>query len=380
MEPVKNLRQIFSLPRFLVGGIHYRLSGFLFTPRPRFVCFPVTFRCNSRCQMCNLWQSPKNQEDMGLDKIEEIFSNPLFKKMEEVVLHGGEPTLRNDIHEIYKIILRSCPKVNSITLSTNGLTPKLVGKRVEEILSGVDPDSVRLVFSVSIDGLREAHDEIRGLKGSFDRAVETLEVLKNYQARYPIGLEIITVIQPQNLNDLEKMKDLAEDYEVDIIFQPLMIDTFYGNSSSDPRLQFNQAQDQGYRDFIQNTLTRTKSFRGLYWRNFLEMKAGGKRKVPCAYDRYVLSLYPTGEVLPCSRRDWIRYGNVHEKRVDKIWFDKKAKKIRKRMKKEVCPTCEFYCGAEYALKKEFFVYLYHISRMTLSSLLRVSGAASKHSD
>jgi radical SAM protein with 4Fe4S-binding SPASM domain len=94
--------------------------------------------------------------------------------------------------------------------------------------------------------------------------------------------------------------------------------------------------------------------------------AGGKRSVPCAYDRYVLSLYPTGDVLPCAREDWIHFGSVLDSPVDEIWFGKSAKDVRRRMKKEVCPSCDFYCGAEYTLKKEFFTYLRYFLKATLS--------------
>jgi MoaA/NifB/PqqE/SkfB family radical SAM enzyme len=99
------------------------------------------------------------------------------------------------------------------------------------------------------------------------------------------------------------------------------------------------------------------------------MMDGGNRAIPCAYDRYVLSLYPTGEVLPCSRESWIHFGNIHEKSVDEIWFGEDAKKIRKRMKKEVCPRCNFYCGVEFALRKEFFTYCTYYVKSRLSSLL-----------
>jgi len=104
------------------------------------------------------------------------------------------------------------------------------------------------------------------------------------------------------------------------------------------------------------------------------MLSGGKRTVPCAYDRYVLSFYPTGEVLPCSREHWILFGNVFQNPVDEIWFSQESKKIRKKMKKEVCPTCNFYCGAEYSLKKEFFRYFGYYLKTSLSSLIRISKA------
>jgi MoaA/NifB/PqqE/SkfB family radical SAM enzyme len=351
------LKDILSLPVRLGDGIRYAFAGSLYTPKPRFVCFPVTFRCNSRCQMCHLWQTPGTTVDMDLKEIAAIFSNPLFNRVEEVVLHGGEPTLREDLKDIVGIILRACPRLKSLTLSTNGLDPDLVGRRLEEILAAAGSQAKKLTVTVSIDGLQGTHDRIRGVEGGFARSVKTVELLKRFRKEHPIDVKIITVIQPRNLPDMEAMLAFAEGLGLDIIFQPLMIDPFYLNSASDPRLQFTEEQKRRYRTFVETRLGRGLSPRSLYWRNFIKMMDGGRRTVPCAYDRYVLSLYPTGEVLPCSREQWITFGSVKDDDISRIWFSREAKAVRKKMKKEVCPTCSFYCGTEYALKKEFFTYL-----------------------
>lgn len=371
MKPTNTFGQLLCLPGYIVDGIAYNLAGLMFTSRPRFVCFPVTFRCNSRCQMCNIWQHPNTTKELDLTKIQEVFSNALFNKVEEVVLHGGEPTLRKDLKDIYRIVTESCPSLKHITSSTNGINPSLVKKRIGEVLSAVNSDTVQLTFSVSIDGLRKSHEKIRGIEGGFDRAIESLEVLKKYQRDYQIEVVVITVIQPQNLQDLENMEELAKQHDVGIIFQPLMIDTFYNNSTTDTRLRFSEDQYRELREFIRTRLIRTADTKSLYWRNFLEMMAGRERTVPCAYDRYVLSLYPTGEVLPCSKEDWIRFGNVHEKPVDQLWFSRDSKTIRKRMRKQVCPTCTFYCGAEYSLRKEFFTYSSYLLKTGLRSLFGI---------
>jgi len=351
------LKDILSLPARLGDGIRYAFAGSLYTPKPRFVCFPVTFRCNSRCQMCHLWQTPGTTAEIDSRKIEAVFSNPLFRKVEEVVLHGGEPTLRDDLKDIVGIILRAFPRLKSLTLSTNGLDPDLVGRRLEEVLAAVGAQAEKLTVTVSIDGPQSTHDRIRGVEGGFARSVKTVELLKRFQKEHPIDVKIITVIQPRNLPDMEAMLTFAEGLELDIIFQPLMIDPFYLNSASDPRLQFTEEQKRRYRTFIETHLGRGRSPRSLYWRNFLKMMDGGKRTAPCAYDRYVLSLYPTGDVLPCSREGWIRFGQVGDNDIGRIWFSREAKAVRKKMRKELCPTCSFYCGTEYALKKEFFTYL-----------------------
>ena len=76
------------------------------------------------------------------------------------------------------------------------------------------------------------------------------------------------------------------------------------------------------------------------------------------------------DTLPCSKEDWILFGNVHEKPVDEIWYSRESKNIRKKMRKEVCPTCKFYCGAEYSLKKEFFTYFRYYLKTSLLPTLK----------
>lgn len=352
----KIIKALIRLPKSIYDGAFYNLSGFLFTPRPRFVCFPVTFLCNSRCQMCNLWQQKDNGSELDLVKIEEIFSNRLFKKVEDMVLHGGEPTLRKDIGEIYGIISRNCPNLARITSSTNGLSPRLVEKWAKAIISAVDPNRIHLTFTVSIDGLKESHEKIRGIPGGFDKALESLQILKKLRQTYPITVQIITVMQPQNISDLDEMVLLAQKEDVEINFQPLMIDSYYDNSEMDSRLKFSAEQMGAYQKFIQKSFLNEKDGKSLYWQNFLEMIEGGKRRIPCAYDRYVLSLYPTGEVVPCSKENWIKFGDVNKESLQNIWYGKKSKRIRKKMRQEVCSRCSFYCGAEYSLQKEFFTY------------------------
>ena len=66
--------------------------------------------------MCNVWQNNNTVKEMDLGKIKEVFSNPLFKKVENIVLHGGEPTLREDLKNIYETVIQFCPKLKNIFL------------------------------------------------------------------------------------------------------------------------------------------------------------------------------------------------------------------------------------------------------------------------
>ncbi len=131
-----------------------------------------------------------------------------------------------------------------------------------------------------------------------------------------------------------------------------MFDEFF-NIEDKQNLIFSEKEKEKLKNLIERKLAKGSMTTNFYWSDLLSMMNGNRRKSPCAFDRYVLSLYPTGEVLPCSQRDWIMFGNVYEQPADRIWFGQRAAEVKKRMKKEVCPTCSSYCGVEFSLQKEF---------------------------
>jgi len=77
------------------------------------IVLAVTYKCNLRCKMCNIWQ---NQEVENLDL--SYFSN--IKNIKYINISGGEPFLRSDLIELVKIIKKNNPKSN-IIISSNGL-------------------------------------------------------------------------------------------------------------------------------------------------------------------------------------------------------------------------------------------------------------------
>ncbi len=362
---METIKQILRAPLYILDGIKYRLGGSLFTAKPRMIQFPVCDRCNSRCIMCNRWQK-KIDKEIELEKIREVFQGDLFSEVEFVGLHGGEPTLRKDLAEICQIIQQACPSLKQLWISTNGLGSQRVEKRILEIFEKLDLTRLKtLDVNVSIDGLEDVHDKIRGIKGGFKQSIKTIEILKRLSEKYPIKISMGTVIQPLNLHQLDDVEKLASDLGVILNFQPMMFDTFF-SVDKNPDLRFSKEDMQKFKEIMQTKLSSDASTTSFYWCDLLSMMKGSNRKSPCAFDRYVLSLYPTGEILPCSREDWIIYGNVYDEPVEKIWFGKRAKEVRERMKREVCPKCSSYCGVEFSLQKEFFTYLkFYLKRQFL---------------
>lgn len=116
---------------------------------------------------------------------------------------GGEPLLRRDLPAILK---ESHDRFHT-SLVTNGW---LLKSKICEI-----DDFLESLF-VSLDGIGPLHDKLRGVRGSFARAIEGIRAAK----RYGVNVAINSTITRENIHQVEQMVTLAENLAVGINFQP----------------------------------------------------------------------------------------------------------------------------------------------------------------
>ena len=145
--------------------------------KPKVINYQVNDICNSKCVMCNIWKN-KRDEELSPEQLGEILKNPFFSDVEHVGITGGEPTLRMDLPEYYTVIADTLPSLLGASFISNG---HLVDRTVElytEIKESYDRLGYAFSGMISIDGLREVHDRVRGMKGCFERAVDSLVGLR----------------------------------------------------------------------------------------------------------------------------------------------------------------------------------------------------------
>ena len=117
-----------------------------------------------------------------------------------VVLTGGEPLLNPDLVEIARY---SKGKNIKVILSTNGL---LLGEKYKECIDYVDE------IVVSIDGLENINDEIRGIKGYYNKSINALIKIRN---EYPNKiLKIATTITNKNIDDIGGLLELCRKHKI----------------------------------------------------------------------------------------------------------------------------------------------------------------------
>lgn len=183
---------------------------------PRVIQMPITGKCNSRCVTCNVW---KHQDgiDMLAGTLCEVLRDPFFSKVQGVGINGGELTLHNDVEGIFRAVL-TLPRIKQVSVISNGL----ITKRLKEILSVskrlCEERGVSLILTLSIDGVGEVDDLVRGVAKAYERTVRSLKEILSEKEKYCDTILIGCTISRYNVAYLPQMEQLGKDLNVPIEF------------------------------------------------------------------------------------------------------------------------------------------------------------------
>ncbi len=161
----------------------------------------VTYRCNSRCASCRIYDKAPVTE-LTVAEYERIFKSvghmPYW-----ITISGGEPFLRRDIADICKTIYNySKPAI--INIPTNGILYKIIPQAVEKIAKTCAGSNI--IINLSLDEIGEAHDKIRGVKGNYERTKQTYDALRLLKLPN-LTLGIHTVISKFNVKRFPQIYD-----------------------------------------------------------------------------------------------------------------------------------------------------------------------------
>lgn len=149
--------------------------------KPVVVQFPVIDICNSKCQMCRIWEN-KQSRDISVDDLRKGLSSELFSDVQAIGFNGGEPTLRDDLIDLVDVALANLPNLKQVSLITNAYKYMQVIEQIEKIGRLIKSRGKRFDVMVSLDGFGEVHDRVRGRSGNFENAKKVLEFLSKFDA------------------------------------------------------------------------------------------------------------------------------------------------------------------------------------------------------
>lgn len=161
------------------------------------VSFEITNRCNLKCKHCCNDSSAEAGGGLSKQEIFDLVDDLKGINATSIYLTGGEPTVFPDFVEVIGYI-RS--RNIDLVMATNGFD---LAKHIDAIRHNVSHQAG--VF-VSLDGIGQTHDEIRGVEGTFDRAVNSIRLL----VKNGIPARISTVVWGKNISQLEDLITLAK--------------------------------------------------------------------------------------------------------------------------------------------------------------------------
>jgi MoaA/NifB/PqqE/SkfB family radical SAM enzyme len=265
--------------------------------RPKLLVLEATRRCNSRCKICDTWKVKAPVDELSVREIDTILSDGLFSDLENVILTGGEPSLRADLFEIIEAINKRVPKV-AVWISTNGLLPVRILSVVKKCLE----QKISVGVGVSLDGVGEKHDHIRGIKGAYEKARYLLRKLKELELNPTVGF---TLSELTAENYLELKKAIGEEF-------PLLVQKFdcSGFYNTEKRAMNVLDSERKIVDGLPNTLLRNHWIRQLN---------GETRTFSCFALHSFFVLRSNGDVSPCLRNYDMICGNMREEKPSALW-------------------------------------------------------------
>ena len=174
---------------------------------PRFLTYTVTFACNARCIMCDSWKiAPEDELSPG--ELDGILAQ--LPQLDAVRLTGGEPFVRADFAELAGVVLRRSRPL-ALHVTTNGfLTERIVR------FCATRPRRTPLHVLVSLDGVEEKHNHVRGRANAWRSATATLTELAVRQREWNLQLGVNqTVVDEDGVEQYRQLRDFLRPLGVD---------------------------------------------------------------------------------------------------------------------------------------------------------------------
>jgi polysaccharide pyruvyl transferase WcaK-like protein len=251
--------------------------------RPKVINLQATDTCNSRCVMCNIWRDGRN-DFISLADLKDELSKSFYQEVRHVGVTGGEPTLHKGLVDLYSLLPTSLSNLAGASFITHGLQ----SNRAVSVYSQTNEiyRALNLSFSgmVSIDGVGEMHDKVRGKVGAFAAASNTLLELR----RRSIDVIAACTIVKSNVFGLHNLLAWSKSNNIYTRFRVAeFINRLYNDSCGPEIKSFNAAERKHLIAFFHLLLDgyETNDSVKRTYKSIISILNGGPRLTNCPYSR-----------------------------------------------------------------------------------------------
>ena len=272
----------------------------------------TTYRCNAHCQMCSRWQHQSKANDEF--KPELLLKLP---KIHFINITGGEPFLRNDIETIVEIAHQ---KANRVVISTNGI----MSERIVSLMRKYPKTGLR----ISLEGLQETNDKIRGINNGYDNAMALLKRLKRLGCK-DIGVSI--TVNDDNYKEVIPLYEICKKNGYEFASGTIHSSYFF---ETEGEIKFKHPKE--ICDVLEELANRMKKdgsikskYRAIFNEELINHINHKPIAFPCKCASHFFVIDPYGEVFACvgSQKPMVM-GDLNKKSFEKIWFSERANEIR----------------------------------------------------
>jgi MoaA/NifB/PqqE/SkfB family radical SAM enzyme len=296
---------------------------------PDFCSVAVTWKCPSACATCGIWNAPLSKEEMTLEEYARVLQDPLVQKTKVWEITGGEPLMYKDIFGLLDLCFETLPKSVQIRIGTNCI----LDERLMELLDTFK--KYPLYLSLSLDGLGDLHDKIRGSQGNFKKVAGIMDHLKILQSMgSPIVFGASICVSRLNVDHVPELTAWLGKRKVPYQLTPVVFPPYAQNKYA--------RVDQKELDFL-NRKDREKAI-DLFskygketYKIFLKYWSGQfYKKAPCYALLKYIHFRPNGDVESCMWKP-VNIGNLKYQSFTQIWKARRTAAFRKNI--HSCKEC-----------------------------------------
>jgi len=325
--------------------------------RPTNVVLFLTYRCSSRCRTCTMWtrqlaQPGLAERELGLKGWSRFLHSIRHLRIRNIEMFGGDVLLRPDV--FFPLVGYATQLGFPTDVACNG---NLLTEAIARELAKTPLDAIYL----SVDGVGELHDRIRGAPGNFDRlarGLETLLAARGEPAKPKV--EIQCTVSALNIGHLHEILAFAVDMKVDTVYfeyvgefpQEALEASCLGGIEPTcyyPRqrtsLLATAEQARGLKEEIralrrsplcQRVYVSTKNIDVLREDQLVSGLVGGGRCYVC---RTHIVLAPSGHLIPCLFFGNHVLGDVTQTPFDRLWRNRARRRFIRAQSCGQLPLC-----------------------------------------
>jgi Y-X(10)_GDL-associated radical SAM protein len=289
---------------------------------PIHVVWEITLACNLKCQHCGSRAGHVRSNELSTDECLDLVDQMAALGTREITLIGGEAYLRRDWLDIVRRI-HGHGILCLIQTGGRNLTDERLTKAREAGLSGI---------GVSIDGLQDLHDRVRGVPGSFEQALSALERAK----ALGLSTSVNTQIGAETLPHLAPLMDRI--IAAGATHWQIQLTVAMGNAVDNPELLlqphrlievmpelarlYREGAKRGMTMVVGNNIGYFGPYETL-WRGFGDERV---HWTGCAAGQNVIGIEADGTIKGCPSLATVDYaaGNIRDLTLGDIWRNTEA--------------------------------------------------------